>query len=66
MADAISSAVMATVRRSGCPELGLRLVLNHPRNTASYIHHQPFASLLNDCIAIPVNSIIFIGQYYSS
>ena len=35
MADAISSAVMATVRRSGWPEVGLRVVLNHPCSTAS-------------------------------
>lgn len=42
MADAISKAVMATVRRSGCPKVGLRLVRNHPRKTASCTQKMAF------------------------
>ena len=47
MADAISSAVMATVRRSGCPEMGLRVVLNHPCSTASCTTRSQVAVLHN-------------------
>ena len=47
MADAISSAVMATVRRSGCPEVGLRVVLNHPCSTASCTTRSQVAVLHN-------------------
>lgn len=39
MAEAISRAVIATVRRSATPAVGLRLVLNQPCCTASCTQH---------------------------